>query len=928
MKFQFVLTLFICLAMQVLEAAAISVTDYYSITTSEGLPSNTIGAIKKDSSGFIWLGTGAGLCRFDGCEIKTYPVLAGDDIWSIEELDTDTLLIGTVSGFKYFSRKTNEVFVLDIPSTIVKAIKKIDDRRFLAGTEAGLFLVDKHTPRQILLDSGLSPCNHITSIIREDKDVYWFSTADGLGRIDVRTMKPVIYRMKDALSNTNFFICLTRIGNQIYLGSFNKGVFRFDMSDKKFTKVDGFEHNLIMTIEAQGNQLFVGTNGQGLKIMSLTDGSIEIASHKEKIRNTISSNTITSFLYDNGIQWVGTQFGGVSYTPSTKARFFCYSKNDFYTADYKVRSFYMFPDGNKLIGTRAGLFHVSEKDGTVRKYSLENHSSKLRSNIILFINKVDDKILIGTYGGGMHVFDEKTLQLGDLSEEEPFLYGCFFHFTQDKAGHLWIASQEGLYQSTADGHILKKYDTMNSLLTTNAVFYVYADSMDRLWIGTKFGLFLMDIKSGKLRTDCFGTPITDEVKCIIEDSHKDIWVCSRSGLYRIGEDLQVADHFTKENLLPDDQVMSILEDRQGNYWIATCEEVVKYTPSENKHCTYQMQNEIDDLDFNNAVVMFADSTVWWTNEGGLIYTSEKNISVTKKLAANPTITSCYVGDVEYDFPYMDQSRGIVLPESGNSIRFKFSNLDYSLPNANVYEYRLEGYDKDWIKQNGVNEVTYKDLPSGKYVFKLRVPDGDVMTEQQTVVVVRKSYSFLIGLFLVAVLIAILIVYFSSKIWKLKRRMTNERIILSTVKEQGKAKKTVLPEVKVNSLLDNLLSYMENEKPYLSAKLNISDVSMKLDCTEIELSQLLNNHLNVNFSNFINTYRVNEIKHRLNQDNLSKYTLKALSEQCGFSSKTTFYRVFKNVTGMTPLEFVRGRTLLLPKFEERTYSHFFWYSFYF
>lgn len=910
MKFQFVLTLFICLAMQVLEAAAISVTDYYSITTSEGLPSNTIGAIKKDSSGFIWLGTGAGLCRFDGCEIKTYPVLAGDDIWSIEELDTDTLLIGTVSGFKYFSRKTNEVFVLDIPSTIVKAIKKIDDRRFLAGTEAGLFLVDKHTPRQILLDSGLSPCNHITSIIREDKDVYWFSTADGLGRIDVRTMKPVIYRMKDALSNTNFFICLTRIGNQIYLGSFNKGVFRFDMSDKKFTKVDGFEHNLIMTIEAQGNQLFVGTNGQGLKIMSLTDGSIEIASHKEKIRNTISSNTITSFLYDNGIQWVGTQFGGVSYTPSTKARFFCYSKNDFYTADYKVRSFYMFPDGNKLIGTRAGLFHVSEKDGTVRKYSLENHSSKLRSNIILFINKVDDKILIGTYGGGMHVFDEKTLQLGDLSEEEPFLYGCFFHFTQDKAGHLWIASQEGLYQSTADGHILKKYDTMNSLLTTNAVFYVYADSMDRLWIGTKFGLFLMDIKSGKLRTDCFGTPITDEVKCIIEDFHKDIWVCSRSGLYRIGEDLQVADHFTKENLLPDDQVMSILEDRQGNYWIATCEEVVKYTPSENKHCTYQMQNEIDDLDFNNAVVMFADSTVWWTNEGGLIYTSEKNISVTKKLAANPTITSCYVGDVEYDFPYMDQSRGIVLPESGNSIRFKFSNLDYSLPNANVYEYRLEGYDKDWIKQNGVNEVTYKDLPSGKYVFKLRVPDGDVMTEQQTVVVVRKSYSFLIGLFLVAVLIAILIVYFSSKIWKLKRRMTNERIILSTVKEQGKAKKTVLPEVKVNSLLDNLLSYMENEKPYLSAKLNISDVSMKLDCTEIELSQLLNNHLNVNFSNFINTYRVNEIKHRLNQDNLSKYTLKALSEQCGFSSKTTFYRVFKNVTGMTPLEYCKRENLVI------------------
>lgn len=110
MKFQFVLTLFICLAMQVLEAAAISVTDYYSITTSEGLPSNTIGAIKKDSSGFIWLGTGAGLCRFDGCEIKTYPVLAGDDIWSISKvqqckLDGDKLMFYSSDDSLIFYRK-------------------------------------------------------------------------------------------------------------------------------------------------------------------------------------------------------------------------------------------------------------------------------------------------------------------------------------------------------------------------------------------------------------------------------------------------------------------------------------------------------------------------------------------------------------------------------------------------------------------------------------------------------------------------------------------------------------------------------------------------------------------------------------------------------------------------------------------------------
>ena len=120
---------------------ASSTMNYYSITTFEGLPSNTVSAIKKDASGFIWFGTKVGLCRFDGWEVKTYPLLSEDDIWSIEELDNDTLLLGTVSGLKYFSRKANSTVKLDIPSTIVKSIRKTAESQFLVGTEAGLYLV-------------------------------------------------------------------------------------------------------------------------------------------------------------------------------------------------------------------------------------------------------------------------------------------------------------------------------------------------------------------------------------------------------------------------------------------------------------------------------------------------------------------------------------------------------------------------------------------------------------------------------------------------------------------------------------------------------------------------------------------------------------------------------------------------------------------
>lgn len=896
---------------EVEEAKASLHMNYYNITTFEGLPSNTVGAIKKDAAGFIWIGTKFGLCRFDGCEVKTYPALSEseDDIWSIEELDSDTLLIGTISGLKYFSRKTGTAVKLDLPSTIVKSIRKIADGQFLAGTEAGLYLIDNHVPRRILLETGLSTCNHVTSIIREDKDIYWFSTAHGLGRIDIRTMKPVIYRMSDDISNSNFFICLTRIGNSIYLGSFNKGIFRFDMSGKVFSKVDGFEHNLIMAIDGQDNQLFVGTNGQGLKVMSLEDGSIEVISHEEKARNSIGSNTVTAFLYDNGIRWVGTQFGGISYTPRIGSKFSYYSKDDFYSTDYRVRSFYMFPNGDKLIGTRTGLFFVQEKTGKVRNYKIGNPSSGLRSDIIVFINRIGNKVLIGTYGGGMHVFDEKTQTLKDLSQEELFLYGCVFHCVQDTKGNLWFASQSGLFQSTLDGHVLKEYDTMNSILPTDAIFYLSFDSMNRLWIGSKFGLYLLDTTTGKMKADCFNVPIKSEVKYILEDSRHDMWVCTDNGLYKIGMDLVVKEHFTTNDILPDNQVFSIQEDSHGVYWIATRKEIVRYNPLEKMHYTYQRQDGLSDMEFNNTVFISNDSIIWWSNEGGLIYTSIKHADVEHHFMSKPTITSYSVLDADYDFPYMEQSDGIVLPSSDNRLRFKFSNMDYALPYANIYEYMLEGYDKDWLKQTGINEVTYKDLPSGHYIFKLRSP-GDEKQVQSVDVYVRKSYAFMASVLLVIVVISFLVIYFCCRIWKLKKRMSNERMILSTAQEHGKGKKPTLPEMKVSGILDSLLSYMEDEKLYLNPKLSIGDVAAKLNCTETELSQLLNNHMNVNFANFINVYRVNEIKNRLNQENLSKYTLKALSEQCGFSSKTTFYRVFKSVTGMTPLEYCKKQNLII------------------
>lgn len=85
---------------------------------------------------------------------KTYPFLAEDDIWTIEELDNEILLIGTRTCVKSFNRRTSQVEILNIPSAIVKSIKKIDRNSFLVGTDSGLYIVEDGRPQRIFLKRG------------------------------------------------------------------------------------------------------------------------------------------------------------------------------------------------------------------------------------------------------------------------------------------------------------------------------------------------------------------------------------------------------------------------------------------------------------------------------------------------------------------------------------------------------------------------------------------------------------------------------------------------------------------------------------------------------------------------------------------------------------------------------------------------------
>ena len=100
----------------------------------------------------------------------------------------------------------------------------------------------------------------------------------------------------------------------------------------------------------------------------------------------------------------------------------------------------------------------------------------------------------------------------------------------------------------------------------------------------------------------------------------------------------------------------------------------------------------------------------------------------------------------------------------------------------------------------------------------------------------------------------------------------------------------------------LISLLKTDKPYLIPNLTLNDLARKVGISEKDLSHFLNNFLNESFYDLINRYRVEEAKEQLKSGALDQYSITGIGSICGFSSKSSFYRVFKKETGLTPLNY--------------------------
>lgn len=122
-------------------------------------------------------------------------------------------------------------------------------------------------------------------------------------------------------------------------------------------------------------------------------------------------------------------------------------------------------------------------------------------------------------------------------------------------------------------------------------------------------------------------------------------------------------------------------------------------------------------------------------------------------------------------------------------------------------------------------------------------------------------------------------------------------------EENKYKSSSLKLRAAQDLIHQMNELLRREKCYLDPNLSLANLSRQLNTNTKYLSQAINLCLKMNFHQCLNSYRIEEIKSILKRGTHNHYTYYGLSQQCGFKNKSTFYKVFKEVMGITPGEYI-------------------------
>jgi Signal transduction histidine kinase len=526
----------------------------------------------------------------------------------------------------------------------------------------------------------------------------------------------------------------------LLIGTVTKGVQRFDLQEEKFTPFleeghDGDPLFVRCMIRTENQELWIGTE-EGVFIYDLKTREFVNLRHFPNDPYSLSDNAIHSLFQDReGGIWVGTFFGGISYSNQSFSQFEKYypiiGKNSI--SGKSISEFCEDDKKNIWIGTEdAGL---NKFDPVTKVFT----KSPLTSNNIHSLLYDDNKLWVGTFSDGLYVMNvhtQETASYKNTSSIHSIKDDNIYSIYKDSSGKIWIGSMTGLqyYDRVPD-----TFKRVQESLIKSQVNDILEDHKGILWFATMGnGVFSYDRFSEEWRHYSSSADITDDtgksVICLLQDKENRLWIGTEGAGISIfnRETNSFSTAITSNNGLPNDVIYKLLEDSKGQIWGSTNKGIFRLDPESMDVAAYTYSSGLLGDQFNyKSGFRGHDGKIYFGGVKGFVSFLPDNLTIneyTPPIVLNSfQIRNKEVSLTEKESPLtksITYTNNISIPYSASVFSISFAALSYTYPNGNMYAYKLEGRDNEWIHIDQIHQVNYSDLSPGSYVFKVKGANSD------------------------------------------------------------------------------------------------------------------------------------------------------------------------------------------------------------
>lgn len=746
-----------CLLLLPLQFLAQSYT-LQRLGVENGLSNNYVVDITQDMQGCIWVATESGLNCFDGNSFTIYKknnskICSNELNTLIYNKEDNTIWIGSQrNGISIFDCSTRQ-----FRETMVEQQIMTDDVTQLSpASDGGIWVTHYHVGVEHYNVKTQQFTTYANKEIPGMQGMNWCSTDDGKGNLYIghaadglsivntnnKTARNLRHNPQDPKSlpgNTVHSICIDHLQN-IWIGT-NNGLALFNPQKQEFIT---FRHNPIQPNSLISNNVFhikemkdgtlwICSDMGGISILDLQNTTF-MDPTKAQFRNIAVTNDNHGLssanprcLFQDSFDniWIGNYRSGLDFISNAQPTF--------QTLPYAVERYGKQSDkqvwGICLDNDQQLWLGGENETASFRDYiptgiiNISPYSTKQHTHINIIRRDKKGMLWLGMYNDGILKLNPKNNQIERIqfsnNEDVHAIY-------EDDNGKMWIGTETGIYSYFNEQ--TNPETAINNQLPDNMIHSILRDRQGKLWIGTfGKGICILDRNDKLIHNLVIANGFcSNAINHLFMDVQGGIWAATRNGLAYI-KNSSLPDQFeiyADKEKLEDNHVRAIQEDQDANIWISTNSGISRWHKQKHQFSNYNHHDGTPMGDFMNGSACIAvNGTIYFGSQNGVCYFTPRLLTEERKVTP-VQIIKCkgfnqQIEGREEEYFISAINGKIVLPHNHNSFSISFTVPDYSQNQQVEYSYVMEGLENAWYNTQGEDQVTFRNLSPGHYIFKVK-----------------------------------------------------------------------------------------------------------------------------------------------------------------------------------------------------------------